>query len=1430
MPELLDDIVQFRGDRLFNGAVNLDWLHKDEARSNLAANAFVFHGPAYHGVSQADVGESHGHQLQDTARFTESIIKRCYGLEDQPFTLAIAGYGTGKSHLALTLGTLLRNPTGSTADAIVRAIETADTNIGNNVKCILHSIRQPNLVVAINGMQSFDLTAEVTRQVMEQVTSANLDSRPLSDLRPRFDQAANLIEMAETNAVVMGDLLSACGAASITDIKDQLRQQNEQIYHEVHRILASINVNISAFGGESVRDVINVVTREYCGEGKHFHSLVVVFDEFGRYTEFATVKSHVAGIGVLQDLFEGIQAHAEKACFVGFIQFELNAYVQRVASEHRNEILRYITRYQSASRAYLSINLETLIANLIEKKKPDVLDRFFTDTNAQEESKELIENIARWFPQSSNHTLWSDLDKFHNVIRKGCWPLSAYSTWFLFYISAGGKHLQERSALALLGDLFHRLEHQSFHGITSGLLAPVDFWSDSLQQELITAEESGQQGSITHSYASIVSRHGSHFSNELKRLLRAIVIASKLGLKSSDKDDAIEAIAELAGLHLREADQAVQLLQDEFNVLEWDDSFRAFDILGDAVPRTQFLAFLRQRVASSYDETGKAKLFASKATTWCDLLKDLECDFAEENKITTREWRYLAETSNIDILLMQFTQAMDRWKSALAVDEPRGTVIFCYVEPSRDIESTKKEASRFLKNLVKDTGFTSLPIWVLFLHDEDGVLGRSLAEMAVLEESLSESDRSKYGNLIGAHKEKTLEIIRSRIDGMIKKRHYVSSLGEALEPHRPTRYGTGIFSTIYKHPITFPFDGFSTAKGNAADTCRELTAELIQGRLDWSGIISKPKKDQNRAESVLKTSWGIFAQNGDVKIRPSHPIIRKLTEEWDEMLNAESQRIHLKDAIIQLCRPPHGANIASAGLFLGVFIAARTSKLMIMKGGNTMTLPEWMQHHDPFGGKKYIDVNGLRDVYLVLSGDASSEWESLLDEWEQAESYGARRDWYVKSEQLKNRLPLPPAQAYRKLHLEELGKSALIKLQSNEKKQEEANNKINTGMDRRDVALLSWGSALLFRLIDDMSSQKPLWSNYEIEKLKPSAERARQALVDIFPDWLRIQLPRNMTPEVVGEFKHKMIDHVGGNLKTLKLDELFEALVKHTNEALRKAETLASRHKLVSEVQLWMTSHAQATHFVRVAELRSLHKTGSEFSNKLRAASSHVELPGMNELRIQLSKRLNEIKKAEDIVTSRATNLWQTQILTVDDVNKLLYEVEELLPAFEGCREDLDDLRLMQRSLQSYVQVFQQLNSDHLTDGEFESLANRLKSDVSDVISDDEPPWDPVETIEGFRKMISGNRCNKSQKWIESLEQDTKGIESLDATGLNSLYGRTDNPPAFLSETHHTRLNKIKKTIEIHSGRLKVEWLIERFSELSPDMKQQFLSRIKNGQ
>ncbi|MBU4386830.1 MAG: hypothetical protein KKH73_07540 [Actinobacteria bacterium] len=1422
MLQKLNKIVSFRGERLFNGAVDINWFATDESKSKTASQAFVFHGPKYHGVQQEDVGLlSHGHRLLDTASLTRSILRLCYGLEDQPFTLAIAGYGTGKSHFGLTLASLVSAKDSEISKNILSAIESADSSIGSEIRSLLEEAQQPCLALTLNGMQHFDLTAEITKQIIRTLKANNLDPKPLDELRPRFNQAASLINMSSKE--VIKELIDACKMKSIKELLSGLEHQDDQIYVKIHNFFASHGMTIRALSGESVRDVIDVTVREYCGKDKPFRSLLVLFDEFGKYTEFATVSSHITGSGVLQDLFEAIQANANNACFVGFIQFELNAYIQRVAPEHKNEILRYVTRYQSANRVYLSINLETLIASLIDKHQTKLLDKWFDNEKTKSVSKTAMSNIAKWFPQSKNHRLWNDFDQFHNVIRKGCWPLSPYSTWFLFFLASAGKHLQERSALALLGDVFQRYEKIEIPETGEWSLSPADLWSDMLQQELIGSEETGQQGSIAQSYASVMAKYGPHLSLELQKLLCAVVLASKLGLQVDSKNEAIKALESLTGLSSSNTEKGIRLLQEEYNVLEWDEAFKAFDILGDAVSRNQFLSYVRQRVASSYDEVGKSKLFASKAAEWCDLLGDLDCDFSEEHKINTREWYYQSVTSNLEYLPQQIKIAYDHWQNAVAVDEPRGSIIYIYIGPDRDLTTITSDIGKLLLNKANEANVTAFPILIVLLIDDNGTLGQSLAEYAVLDESVKEEDRVRFGNLIGAHKEKLRHLIRDQIDKMIKQRHYITGINEELETRQLRHAGSELFNKIYTSPINFPFDGFGTAKGNAADTCQELTRELFLGKLDYEGVISKPVKSKNRALTVLQDTWGIFTKKGDVSRRPSLSTIRSIIEKWDDALAEKNHKLLFADSLRDLCKPPFGANIASAGLLMSIFIAPRIEKLVAVANGQQISVSQLVQ--DGIFRGKFIDLSVINDVYFILLGKESSQWETLLDEWEKCEDHLSRENCLERAEDLKLRVPIPPSLTYRELHLREQAASAIEAREKIEKKIDDAEEKIAQGEEHHDIALIAWGASEIKKICNQMNAEKPLWTDSQISENQPNVERSRQLIIMYFKEWLAKQVPKADTPDAVGDFKHKMLRLIGQNVKNLGLESLYNELEAKTNRLIQQAELIADVHQLIRNIHSWIAEQQDLARFVQIAKIRDLRDAGNNYIKELEIKSKEIKLTEITEARSELSAYLAKLQDTENKIMKKGLEIWKTEIVSETDIDHRMDEVETLVSAFENSPNDLADFQVMREALKKYQKDYKRLADENLNWKEYENLIKVIQKEWESS-SEEELPWPPEKTLDNFVKSISMHRTEVSTEWINSLKKESKSIATMLAPEANRLHAHASNSPVVIIDLHIKLQEEILKKIEFRLADLKIEWLIEKFNELSDEQKKEFLRRI----
>ncbi|MCF7668885.1 MAG: hypothetical protein K9N48_03810 [Verrucomicrobia bacterium] len=1415
----LNDIVRYRSDKLFNGAVNIDWFLTDEDKCRAAAKAFVFHGPTYHGVDQNDVGSAHGHQLQDTVTFSQAVVRRCCGQEEQPFTLAIAGYGTGKSHLGLSLSLLLSNPGTDDAHCVLSKIQSADSTIGKDIGAILQEAGKPCLVVALNGMRSFDLAAELTRQVLHQLRMQEVDTTALEELRPRFKQAARLIEMSGNH--IVQELLGECNVENTDDLLGALEAQDEKVYKAVHDFFAKRGMPIRALGGESVRDVIDLVCREYCGSGKHYTKLAIFFDEFGRYTEFATMRSQIAGSGALQDLFEGIQGNSDLACLVGFIQFELNAYVQRVAPEYKNEILRYITRYQSADRVYLSINMETLLASLLEKTDPELVENWLGTEVAKEESENIAGLINTWYPQAANHSLWRDSHRFHTVIRKGCWPLSPFSTWFLYYLAAAGKHLQERSVLTLLEDVFRRHAEDAVSEDEGGSLHPADLWTPQLQEELISSEESGQHGSITHAYVSVVTRHEAQLSVMQQKILRSTVLASKLGLKVSSQDQAIEALAHLTGEPFNTIEEGVTELKEEQNVLEWDERFKQFDIMGDAVPRTQFLSFLRQRVASSFDEKGKAQLFASKADAWCDVLSELECDFAEENSITTREWRYELVTTCLELLPTQIAFAADRCSKAIAVDEPRGTVIYCYVEPSIDSQSVADDVKRLLREASGKVAAKKLPLLVVLIGDEDGRIGQALAELEVLETSITEQDKLRFGNLLGAHTEKTMQVLSGLIEERIKQRLYVTGLKSGIESRRLKRVGTELFERVFDKPMPFPFDGFTTARGNAADTCQALTSELLTASLDYSSLIAKPPKVKNRGLLVLRETWGVFGKDGRVSRRPAEPVVRSIIQRWDKILKGDTEHFVVGDVLSEACRPPHGANIASAGLLLGVFVAPRHKDLAIIQDGQQFSIDQWLQN-GVFSGK-FLDFNALGGSELVLIGESSSEWEELLDEWESAETYIDRINGLNRALKLKERVSIPPTLSYRFEHLQDQANQASDALQEIEKKQKDAFGRIESGYKHEDVKKITWGASDLSKIVDTMRSQQPYWSQYQIKELEPYIERFRQMAIQMFPRWLNRQMPSGDAPDVIGDFKHIMLNVLGKNLKKLGMEKEYEELEKRTMELVRNADTAAEARQLLRDVDSWLDQHADRIPIERVSKLREFRDIGKKYSSKLQGISRRINLQELSEARTRLSEFLSKLKMKETEITKRAERLWQTDIGSGNKLKDLVDEVDELIPAFAGSDQDIEDFRIIRRLLQEFDGYYRCLQDNNMTWKEWHERAEEIQKKVEVNFGEEELPWEIPEVFGILKKEITAQRIHESEKWTYSLKEKVADIDNMSVFEANQLHIKTNSPPALLTGQDAEVVAKVKERIEQRLDALTLDWLLEKFKELPESSKREFI-------
>ncbi len=1423
----LADIVSFRKDLLFNGAVQLSWFEKDRLQAEKAAEHFVFHGPDYHGVSEDDIERS-SHQLIDTASFTLEILERITGkIVDEPFSLAIAGYGTGKSHLAITLASLLSNPKHEVASKILDNIIMADASIGRRAKQIITKISdRPFLVIAINGMQDFDLCGEIIRQVLFVLKQNGLDTTVLENLRPRFNSAINFTESLFLS--LQKDFEERFGVGcEAREIIERLKCQDEETFKNVSYIYEQkMGSPIHAVGQESIHDFIRITKETYCGPGKPFSGMLIIFDEFGRYMEFAVQRPHIAGPGALQQLFESVQANGDRVFLLCFIQYELKAYISRIAPELRDDLNRYVTRYDAVHKVRLSTNLETLMANLLEKKNPEELERQLSGMGMPVDSIQLFMNSC--FPDIKHHALWMDAHRFKQVICKGCWPLHPFSTWVLYKLTSVGKSLQQRSAFSLLADVYDVYQKTVF---TPGrTIRPVGICDEALISEFLASEEYGQQGATAHAYISVMQKYHHELSPSEKAVLKAVLLSAKTGVKVDSKEDSLQVLGMFAGIDIQDIVGAVHILEYEYAVLEWNDLLHQYESAGDAVPRRAFLGSLKAKV-SEIDSRRRADIFSHNYKRWSQV-ETYPTDFGSQNDITTREWNFIVYFTNVSMLGGQIDYALRTWRDAKGVDEEKGQLIYCYLGPESRLSAVRENTVQLIKSSMGRNDIEwekGAPLAVIFLDDTKGTFGDKLAEYWVLQKQMSEEESQRYANFILDRKNSLEQEMQNCFSELERARQIVFAADKHIAGSRIKNMLVQLFDVVYPKRIPFPFDGFHTARGNAAKDSQVFTKELLLGNLDQDWISARSVQQRNRAYEVLDRSWGVIGSDGSIRMVPSNEAVRSIIELLESRLGdaqaSETKKpMNMGEVTRLLCSPPYGCNIASAGMILALFIGRRRNELNLMKDNQTISFEHWLQEAMP---GNFFDLSVLDNTDVVrVSKESLSEWEILFDEWELEPTLNGQVRLCHKALELKERIPVPQQHHYKYKLFYEHANEALRKIKAIDSEINSALEKIENGKESEDAGMLSWGTAKLTDVYNKMQRESEEWTQEQKNEIAEHMAHGRLHTQQCFRRWLRSQAARNI--EQLGKFKHYMLTNVGSNLSKLGLEEEKKQLEAHVDKVAERIEFIAEIKGTASDVENMICNNV-ISNSTSVSELNAWLEQVKDFEKRLKKAEMRADIV-QDDINVA-SRKLADFKDAcqnqlKDYKKRAAAVFNINEINTSSIITNWQSEITSLLSIYDGQERDVEDLKFVQKQLDLIELHYRQLDDEALSEEEFAAACRRCKEENDNEFADDAPPLDNELIYDSIKKGISDKRKRIASEWMLHNVPKPEEILKFNATSAIQYKSRLQKMPLVLSQEQVKTVRERIKACEKRLDELEVEGLLVKFKAMSEENKKIFVRKI----
>lgn len=1430
------DIVDLRQDLLFNGAVALSWLEENPMLAEKAARHFIFHGP---GDSTAG--------LTDTASFTAELLERLTGGGNDPFMMAVAGYGTGKSHLAVTLSTLLTEPRSQLAGEILEHLELADREMAARVREYLAGLPQPYLVVAINGMRDFDLGQEIIRQVLRTLQRLGISTSVLEELRPRFKTAINFVRSFYTH--LQEDFVARFGdGCTEGQIVSLLQEQDELTFRKISEIYSQkMGAPIHTVGQESLPDFIRVVQEHYCGPNRPFAGLLIIFDEFGRYLEFAVQKPHVAGSGVLQQLFEAVQTYGQRVFLLLFIQYELRAYISRVAPELRDELDRYVTRYDAVSRYRLSSNLETLIASLLEKKDADELCRRVAENRGEYE--QCWQLLSGMLPAGTVRPLWRNRDDYQRVVCKGCWPLHPLSTWLLQRLAAG-RELQQRSVVTLLVEAYRCAAEREQP--PRALLRPVDLLTGDLLEEFVASERLGGRGAAAQAYQEVMHKYGQRLSSEESTVLKAVLLATRLGLKIDNLTAYRVLLVQCCGLPEENLVAALEALEGEYGVLSWNAALCQYDIVADAVPRQEFLERLKQR-AKGVGMQQRAEIFRRQLAGWLEK-KEYPVDFARENNIATPEFRYEVVFSDISLLKAQLEFALSGWREALAPDKSRGRLIYCYVGPESNLERVRQETQREVNHLLAGeaaAGRYGAPLAVVFLPDIQGELGQLLAEYWVLQEEMSPEERSRYGHFIQERQTSLLWEMHDCFNRLVECRQYLTAAGGMVCGGELSRVLNNLFAEVYPARIPFPFDGFEKTKGLAAGDCETFTRQLFQGGLTKDWIAALPSRTRNRATELFIKIWQAMGDNGQVRLKPAHPAVRRLFDWLDCWLEkgevdipaaldpAEQMETGIEgtaDAggggLLSLgrvmrifCGPPFGLNLASVGLVLGLYYCRRQDSLQLMFKGEPCKIADWL--HRAFAGK-FLNLAVLDEtVFCRISQQDVSEWQKLLDEWESAAALDELLQMEKKAEALRQKAALPGELYYRLELLKKSNNEHRARLRDYENTLNNALERLEKGRQRQDVSKISWAAADLAGLFNQVSNDKTYWGRQRWEEVSGHYAAARLLVKNLFSEWLRGQLAHSKAQ--LNDLKREM-KRVEHNLVNIDLDEEREQLVQHMKQVEEHVLELEKIRQVCDDVSQLVRKPVDDR--VTVVTLRGWLEQVQELAGRLEQARKRLNIAGhqLDEARRQLAEFQKKCHQQLETISERAERLFNFQVVqSMTDLYDLAREAAALCYLYRGSPKDLEDLELVKRQAELMDGHFQRLEreQEQLDDAALRGLCQLLLQELSAAFVDDQPPLDGEMIYESMLELLLSERQRRAAHWLEHHLPEETQIAALSAERCARALQALQQRPPYLNSEQQEQVQQAVMLLQQRLDNLAVEGLLARLREMPLHQQRAFWQRLK---
>lgn len=1414
----IGEILEFRKDLYFEGAVQADWFYDKEKSAKVAEN-FIFHGKNYFSAGADSFGKK---KRIDTISFLEKLVEKFADDGSNPLTLAIADYGTGKSHLAVTLGVFFSGSRymPETYNKVLKSIKNIDKDAE---KRISNKNIGKNLVLVLNGMHDFNLNAAILKAAQRSLILYGLPTECLKTLNRSIKTAflffdnnkENKIEDFEQEAKHIG--WSETGKRLIVRLGKELIG-GKDAFTIVNNVYRKVNgQEIQWDEGISASAVLNTLIDNFCGLAGDFEHVVILFDEFGRYLEYASsVSAGESGDSALQQIFETTQNADGKLQVVNFIQSDIKAYLQRV--DQTKNVSRYIGRYDGSEKYYLSSNLETVFANLIQRKDLEAFQENVVLWQKGNENawKNIFNLINKWLPTKG---IWQDYGKFRDVIIEGIYPLHPLATFMLTNLS---DYLQNRSSLTLISQSISKVANVNIDIHNGFVILPEQMLRGDLYIELLAAEQEGRQPSQQCiNYDNLLRKYNGKLSDNDLIVLRSNLILRILRFKTTDYDDAKEAIKLCSGLTNEEIDEALRNLEHGYAILEFDDHAGCFEFKVDSHGFYNFKSILKRKLAEIKDAGLYKKLFNDmKIRELADMFEDQATNFAIEKRISTNEWSFKQEIYPIEDFTKTIAdELLKRWESAISPTTPKGTLVWLYIN--------KNTSNKSLDKVIKIAErFQNRPILLMLVNDADNKLSEDLNRYYVLS-SLDQEIKTQYQKYYDEEFNQVTIAIQEQFIYLKKQRQTIAYEGVSSYEKRMTIVLTKIFSDIYPHVIPFCYDGFITKNKNISIKTETAVCTIINTILSNSAtantglfdyIHNLPNELRIRIEALFTMkpigSWKCINDDSYHVIPPEQRDVRYI---YNLMLKkfTKDKSIPVKDVFSTLTMPPFGLSEEIIALLVAVFCSNMNYCLRCKVNEEIFSIANWRDQIITNNGKK-INFGLLKCTSFIWvdNDEISGRFHSL----------------FVRIQGNRNLARVPELQAELAMELkmntipDDLSTDLQLVegiLNNGRRGQEAFNSKMEKVEEQYDLALthndlynIQESMLLLHKIVLDSKNIFAI-NGYDFDDNYQDIIKKRF-------DELGKVLSAN-SPKLILEMHCSDVTHIQTFKNHLrKIEDRYKELGfnkfalltrEQCDKEISNIEIIKARQNLKEDCYKFLDE--QLDDFTTYIKIKEMLKRGKVLYNTFQG-NRNVLGKEASSIGEKLKDRLVSLEAREKELNSSMNEIWDDldKIKSVGEVRNMVERINIILQTGIGDNNKADYVPLKD-GLETLLMDIDGLD-DCLGDrNEFKNRSDVLLSKYqnTDLESDYIQSYEEINTrvIENFIESNINVMDEKDQNW----EQKYLQIDLDDRNLILKWNEDTKILPVYLKEKTIKEFNKLKAEVDIKLSSFKIEDIVYYFKKLN---------------